>query len=167
MPGRLATLTLDGTSQPKSLFEWSGPMQYPAFSRDGKWMSYSVNETGAFEVYVRPIPSGMPEVRVSMNGGSSSAWSADGRELFYREGARMMAVAISTENRFRPLGPARALFSGDYIEASVPSSGFDVTPDGQRFLMKVRGSTVEADPVTTINVVLNWREELQRRVPAK
>ena len=96
-PGRLATLPMDGTSQPRPLFEWSSQMQYPAFSRDGKWMSYSVNETGAYEVYVRPVPSGTPVVRVSVNGGSSSAWSPDGRQLFYREGSRMMAVAISTD----------------------------------------------------------------------
>jgi hypothetical protein len=66
---------------------------------------------------------------VSVNGGSSSAWSPDGRELFYREGDRMMAVAISTEAGFRQIGPARALFSGNYVEAAVPSKGFDLTPE--------------------------------------
>jgi dipeptidyl aminopeptidase/acylaminoacyl peptidase len=166
-PGRLAALAMDGPSQVKTLFEWPAQMQYPAFSPDGKWMSYSVNETGAFEVYVRPVPSGTPVERVSVNGGSSSAWSADGRELFYREGSRMMAVPISTEGGFRQLGPSRVLFSGDYLEASIPSRGFDVTREGRRFLMKARGPAVESAPVTSISVVLNWQEELKRLVPPK
>lgn len=165
-PSRLASVAIDGTSQVRSLFEWPpSQMQYPAFSRDGKWMSYSANETGAFEVYVRPVPSATPVTRVSVNGGSSSAWSADGRELFYREGSRMMAVAISMEGGFHTLGTPRALFSGDYLEAAVPIRGFDITRDGRRFLMKARGPAVESAPVTSINVVLNWFEELKRLVP--
>jgi hypothetical protein len=129
-------------------------------------MSYSVNETGAFEVYVRPVPAGSPVTRVSVNGGNSSAWSADGRELFYREGSRMMAVPISTETGFRLLGPPRELFSGDYLDGQVPSKGFEVTSDG-RFLLKTRLPATESAPVTGINVVLNWFEELKRLVPAK
>jgi dipeptidyl aminopeptidase/acylaminoacyl peptidase len=165
-PGRLATLAMDGPSHVRPLFEWSTPMYYPAFSRDGKWMSYSVNETGASELYVRPVPGGTPVTRVSVNGGSSAAWSADGRELFYREGSRMMAVPISTETGFRLLGPPRELFSGDYLEFQIPSRGFEVTSDG-RFLMKTRLPAPESAPVTSINVVLNWFEELKRLVPAK
>jgi hypothetical protein len=101
-----------------------------------------------------------------VNGGNSSAWSADGRELFYREGSRMMAVPISTETGFRVLGPPRALFSGDYLDGQVPSKGFEVTSDG-RFLLKTRLPATESAPVTSINVVLNWFEELKRLVPAK
>ena len=129
-------------------------------------MSYSLNETGASEVYVRPVPAGTPITRVSVNGGTSSAWSADGRELFYREGSRMMAVPISTETGFRQLGPPRELFSGDYRDGQVPSRGFEVTSDG-RFLLKTRLPATESAPVTSINVVLNWFEELKRLVPAK
>jgi serine/threonine-protein kinase len=163
--GRLATLALDGTNQVKPLFEWSSQMQYPAFSRDGKWMSYSLSDTGEFELYVRSVPGGTPVTRVSVNGGTSSAWSADGRELFYREGSRMMVVPISTEGGFRQLAPPRPLFSGDYLDGSVPSRGFDVLPDGSRFLLKARGPAVASAPVTSINVVLNWQEELKRLVP--
>jgi eukaryotic-like serine/threonine-protein kinase len=165
-PGRLATLAMDGPSEVRPLFEWSTPIRYVAFSRDGKWTSYSVNETGAFEVYVRPVAGGTPITRVSVNGGTSSAWSADGRELFYREGSRMMAVPISTETDFRLLGPPRELFSGDYIDGQVPSRGFEVTSDG-RFLMKTQPPATESAPVTSINLVLNWFEELKRLVPAK
>jgi serine/threonine protein kinase/Tol biopolymer transport system component len=165
-PGRLATLAMDGASQVRPLLQWSTQMYYPVFSRDGKWMSYSVNETGELEVYVRPVPAGAPIKRVSVNGGTSSAWSADGRELFYREGSRMMAVPISTENVFRTLGPPRELFSGDYLEGQIPSKGFEVTSDG-RFLLKTRVPATESAPVTSINVVLNWFEELKRLVPTK
>ena len=165
-PGRLATLALDGPSQVRPLFEWSTQMYYAVFSRDGKWMSYSLNETGAPEVYVRPVPAGAPVTRVSVNGGSSSAWSADGRELFYREGSRMMAVPISTATGFRLLGPPRELFSGDYLDGQQPSRGFEVTSDG-RFLLKTRVPAPQSAPVTSINVALNWLEELKRLVPTK
>jgi hypothetical protein len=141
-------------------------MQYAVFSRDAKWMSYSVNETGRPEVYVRPVPARTPITPVSVNGGTSSAWSADGRELFYWEGSRMMALPISTEAGFRVLGAPRELFSGDYIDGQAPSRGFEVTSDG-RFLLKTRLPAIESAPVTSINVVLNWFEELKRLVPTK
>ena len=79
----------------------------------------------------------------------------------------MMAVSISTEAGFRPIGPPRPLFSGDYLEASVPSRGFDISADGRRFLMKTRGPAAESAPVTSINVVLNCFEELRRLAPLK
>ena len=165
LPGRLSTLTTTAGSKMTPLFDWTSTMQYPAFSPGGKFMSYSVNETGAYEVYVRPIPEGTPVTRVSTNGGSSSAWSDNGRELFYREGPKMMAVPISIESGFRVLGSPHELFSGDYIEASVPSRGFDVASGGRRFLMKARGPAAKSSAVTSINVVLNWFDELRRLVP--
>jgi hypothetical protein len=78
----------------------------------------------------------------------------------------MMAVPISTETGFRLLGPPRELFSGDYIDGQIPSRGFEVTSDG-RFLLKTLLPAPESAPVTSINVVLNWLDELKRLVPTK
>jgi hypothetical protein len=87
-------------------------------------------------------------------------WSRGGRELFYRNGDKMMAVAISTEPSFTPSGP-RLLFEGRY-QTLQANSNYDVAPDGQRFMM-VRPA--EGSALTELHVVLNWFEELKRLVP--
>jgi len=86
-------------------------------------------------------------------------WSRDGKELFYRCGNKMMAVAVETEPQFKITGNIK-LFEGRYLfRASIQN--YDVAPDG-RFLMIQE--TKESAPLG-INVVLNWLEELERLVP--
>ena len=75
----------------------------------------------------------------------------------------MMAVDITTQPRFAA-GAPRMLFEGPYEPAPVPIANYDVSPDGQRFLMLKPSEQAQAAP-TQINVVLNWFEELKRRVP--
>ena len=120
----------------------------PRFSPDGRWLAYLSDETGADEVYVQSYPDPAKRWRVSTDGGESPAW-AQGAELFYVNGDRMMMVTMGD----RPSVP-RVLF-----EAPLPDQ-FAGSPDGQRFLMIQRASP------THINVVLDWFEELKRRVPA-
>ena len=142
---------------------------YPAFSPDGNWLAYWSNETGQGEVHVRPYPAGEPAYQVSNSGGllSSPVWSPDGRQLFYSVLAgdgvtRFMVVDVDTESTFTRSRP-RALFEGRYLDTG-PIRGYDISPDGERFVMKTE---VPRDPetVTSINVVLNWVEELKRLVP--
>ena len=85
-------------------------------------------------------------------------WASDGRELFYRNGERMMAVDIAMEPEFTPMKP-KALFVGAYKKGQVYFRGYDVAPDG-RFVMIKR-----AEATTQVNVIFNWVEELKRRVP--
>ena len=89
-------------------------------------------------------------------------WSHDGRELFYRQDDQMMVVPVETEPTFRA-GRAQPLFDAErFPSGSGFISNYDVSPDGQRFLM-VEG---EADSgPARLNLVLNWAEELKRRVP--
>jgi len=75
----------------------------------------------------------------------------------------MMAVDIATQPGFAA-GKPRMLFEGRYERAPVPIANYDVSPDGQRFLMLKPSEASEATP-TQINIVLNWFEELKRRVP--
>ena len=89
-------------------------------------------------------------------------WNPSGRELFYRSGDKMMAVDITTQPSFAA-GKPRMLFEGRYESPPFPIANYDVSPDGQRFLM-VKPSGQEAVP-TQINVVLNWFEELKQKVP--
>jgi hypothetical protein len=91
-------------------------------------------------------------------------WNPNGRELFYRSGNKTMAVDIATQPGFAA-GKPQILFEERYEPAPIPISNYDVSSDGQRFLMLKPVEHAEAAP-TQINVVLNWFEELKRRVPS-
>jgi eukaryotic-like serine/threonine-protein kinase len=127
-------------------------------SPDGRWLAYDSDESGGSEVYVQSYPAPGGKWLVSSGGGDAARWNPNGRELFYRNGGKMMAVDVTTSPRFAVATP-RLLFEGqDFTNA------WDVSPDGQRFLMVKPVEQQQA--ATQINVVLNWFEELKRRVPA-
>ena len=133
------------------------------FSPDGRWLAYVSDESGRYEVYVQPYPGPGGKWQISTGGGKEPLWARDGRELFYRNGEQMMAVEITTEPTFSA-GTPRLLFEGTYLSGTVFLAYYDVSPDGQRFLM-VQASEQQASDPTQINVVLNWFEELKQRVP--
>jgi eukaryotic-like serine/threonine-protein kinase len=136
----------------------------PRFSPDGRWLAYVSNESGRYEIYVQPYPGPGGRWQISTEGGTEPVWNPNGRELFYRNGPKMMAVDIATQPNFAA-GKPRVLFQGEqYMPPTgpypYPFPNYDVSPDGQRFLM----ITKESKP--QLNVVLNWFEDLKRRVPA-
>jgi eukaryotic-like serine/threonine-protein kinase len=135
----------------------------PRFSPDSRWLAYVSDESGRNEVYVQPYPGPGGKWQISTEGGTEPVWNRNGRELFYRSGDKMMAVNIATQSGFTA-GTPRLLFQGQYVPASTSSPNYDVSADGQRFLMLKRSEQAGAAP-TQINVVLNWFEELKRRVP--
>ncbi len=135
----------------------------PRFSPDGHWLAYISDESGHFEVYVQPYPGPGSKWQISTDGGMEPMWNPNGRELFYRSGRKMMAVEIATQSGFAA-GKPRVLFEGDYLPTPLHFPNYDVSADGQRFLMLKPGEQEAAAP-TQINVVLNWFEELKRRVP--
>ena len=89
-------------------------------------------------------------------------WNPSGRELFYRSGGKMMAVDIAMRPSFSA-GKPRMLFEGPYLSIQTTIPSYDVSPDGQRFLMLK--PTQQTQATTQINIVQNWFEELKRRVP--
>jgi Tol biopolymer transport system component len=135
----------------------------PVFSPDGRWLAYSSDESGRREVYVQPYPGPGGKWTISAEGGSEPVWNRNGRELFYRSGDRMMAVEIVTQPSFSA-GRPKLLFEGRYLPSTVQTANYTVSPDGQRFLMVKPRAADESAP-TQINIVLNWFEELKRRVP--
>jgi eukaryotic-like serine/threonine-protein kinase len=137
----------------------------PRFSPDGRWLAYMSDESGRYEIYVQPYPGPGGKWLISTEGGTEPVWNPNGRELFYRSGDKMMAVEIATQPGFTA-GKARALFEGPYVPTPLTAPNYDVSPDGQRFLMLKPSPSTEVAP-TQINVVLNWFEELKRRVPVK
>ena len=131
----------------------------PKFSPDGRWIAYGSDESGQYEVYVRPYPPGPGEWQVSTQGGEHVIWSRDGKELFYRNGNKWMVVVVHLKPEFTPEAP-RLLFEGPYV--MVGGQSYDVTPDGQRFLV-LEPAEQEAAQVTHLNVVLNWFEEVKQK----
>jgi serine/threonine-protein kinase len=132
----------------------------PKFSPDGRWLAYSSDESGRFEVYVQTYPGPGGKRQVSADGGTEPVWNPKGRELFYRHGDQMMAVDVATQPSFSA-GKPRVLFQGHYMTvASIPD--YDVSADGQHFLM-VKGGQEQA--ASQINIVQNWFEELKQKVP--
>jgi Tol biopolymer transport system component len=135
----------------------------PRFSPDGRWLAYVSNESGRYEIYVQPYPGPGGKRQISTDGGTEPAWNRNGREMFYRSGNKMMAVDIATQPSFAA-GKPRMLFERPYVPTAATIQNYDVSSDGQRFLM-VKSGEQEAAP-TQINVVLNWFEELKQKVPA-
>ncbi len=124
----------------------------PAVSPDGRWLAYVSNRTGRDEVYVRPWRRKGEDVRVSRQGATEPLWSPDGKELFYR-GTNgvfpvLVAAGVDTTSGFS-LGPRRSLFPIGDIAASSPQANYDISPDGQTFVM------VRLAPSGTITVLQN------------
>jgi Tol biopolymer transport system component/predicted Ser/Thr protein kinase len=135
----------------------------PRFSPDGHWIAYSSNESGRYEIYVRPYPGPGGKWQISTEGGSEPVWNPKGHELFYRQGQRMFAVDYSAEPAFSA-GKPKVLFEGPYVQTPRSFPDYDVSSDGQRFLMlKAPDQAVAPAP---INVVLNWSDELKQKAPA-
>jgi eukaryotic-like serine/threonine-protein kinase len=136
-------------------------------SPDGRWVAYGSNESGQFEVYVRPFPRiDRGRWQVSTGGGMWPLWARRGRELFYLvEPGRMMAVPIQPGPTF-VAGNPQVVFERRYFTAGGRS--YDVSPDGQRFLMiKDASATSDTSTPPQLIVVQNWLEELKRLVPVK
>ena len=126
-------------------------------SPDERFLAYASNESGLMEIYVQPYPDPGAKVQISTDGGNQPRWSRDGKELFYRNGEKMMAVEVSTVSGFIA-GVPKVLFERQYAYGQgITMANYDVFPDGH-FVM------VKNEPAR-LNVVLNWFEELKRKVP--
>jgi serine/threonine-protein kinase len=162
-------LPMEGDRKPKLFLQTPFSVTHADFSPDGRWITYVSSESGSQEVYVQPYPGPGEKIRVSPNGGHSPAWAKNGRELFYQRGnspLQTMAVDVETAKTFQS-GQPHLLFEGFY-GVNGPMRGYDVTPDGEHFVLTGRrAADVPEPPVKQMHIVLNWTEELKRRVPVK
>jgi Tol biopolymer transport system component len=143
----------------------------PEFSPDGHWLAYASNESGRHEVYVQPYPGPGERHLISNNGGEQPAWAADGRELFYVQadyGNRtrtLLGVRISTAPEFQA-GVPHVVFEHEDLAIAWGRS-YDVSRDGQRFLMALTKERPGDRAPTQMILVQNWFDELRRLVPVR
>jgi Tol biopolymer transport system component len=161
----LFAVRTDGDTTVHELLATKAVERQPALSPDGRWLAYISDETGRYEVYVRPFPdTRVTKRQVSLNGGLSPRWSREGRELFFEDETRVLfGIPIAPGPVFSPGSPQR-LFNAFEFTAGVGS--YDVHPDGKRFLM-TRPAGVAAYQRDELVIVQNFFDELRKKVPPR
>ncbi len=160
----LGLLTLEGDSEPLLATEFDE--RNAEISPDGNWLAYQSDASGQDEIYVRPFPD-VDEGRwqISRTGGTRPLWAPDGSELFYLRGG-IMAVPIQTEPSFAA-GNATVAYDGDVFgRAAAPGRTYDISPDGERFLI-IKPVDINRESPTELILVQNWFEELKRAAPTE
>jgi Tol biopolymer transport system component len=124
------------------------------FSPDGRWIAYTSDESGQFEVYIRPFPGPGGKRQVSISGGSFPRWRRDGKELYYLTTENMIMVCdIALKDAMVDVSNVRSLFE-------LPSFVYDVSADGKRFLVAAPYETQNQAPLT---LIVNWDAELKKK----
>ena len=132
---------------------------FPALSPDGRWLAYASNESGTFEVYVRPFPeTASAKWQVSTAGGNEPAWSSTGRELFYINAKGDMVSAEIPAGGTFSVGRQRILFSTAQLVGGGPVPSYSLSPDNKRFLVLREG---EAGQPGELVVAENWQQQLK------
>jgi len=147
-----------GTNRP--LLATSANESGAVFSPDGRWIAYLSDESGADEIYVQSFPAGNERQQISVGGGNQPRWRGDGKEIFYISPDRkVMAVDISSGERL-DVGKPHALFPTRILPLVEARNHYDVTSDGQRFVINSRRTQDAALPIT---VVSGWFPEGKSR----
>lgn len=128
----------------------------PAVSPDGRWVAYTSDESSREEIYVRSFPDPGGKAQVSLDGGTEPKWSLDGRELFYRNGDRVMVAAVRTRPTFSVVKRTE-LFRG-FFGSNQYHAQYDVAPNGRHFVT-TQGPSTTSDMI----VVLHWFDQIRGR----
>jgi serine/threonine-protein kinase len=131
------------------------------FSPDGRWIAYSSNESGQFEIFVRPFPGPGGKWQISTGGGVLPRWSRSSRELFY-SGAGLTVVPYSISGDVFAAGQPRSWFG----KAVPPLADFDLTPDGKRLAAVMSTADASAEGLTHVTFLLNFADELRQKLPS-
>ena len=134
-----------------------------SLSPDHRWLAYAADRTGTSEIWVQSYQGPGVPIRVSPNGGHDPVWAKNGRELYYFEGHKLMALAVETGSAFS-FKPPMLLFESQYMHPLWETTSYDVAPDGRFLMMKPNNPSADSSWIT---VVLNWQEDLKRLVPTR
>jgi serine/threonine-protein kinase len=173
--GTLAMVRVErgGRATVETLPQVPSPAGWPELSPDGHWLAYGSSVSGRREVYLQPYADVGERAQVSITGGGFPAWRGDGRALYFIGRGRsadkgyMMEVGVQPGPPLR-LGTPKPLFEftlGDLLFTSTQVRAYDLTPDGQRFFVFQARPRPPMPPVTHIDLILNWFEELKAKVP--
>ena len=127
------------------------------FSPDSRYLAYASDESGRQEIYIEALPPEKGRVKVSQSGGTSPRWTSNGRELFYMATDRMLMVVDVQLGKTLSVGVPRKLFQ---TTLAIANRGFEVSPDGQRVLLREGADDLPDSPIT---VVLNWWVDLVKK----
>jgi len=131
----------------------------PRFSPDGKWIAYASNESGRYEIYVKPYPTLSGRWQVSTDGGSEPFWRQDGREMYYIDPNRtILAVGVTPGDGSFEVGRPVPLFHAEVTTSTAVRNRYLPAPDGRRFLLV---SIQETRALTPVTVVVNWTKGLE------
>ncbi len=168
----ISTVSLDGPPRAdrpiEPLFEGDG-VANGELSPDGRWLAYQSNESGRSEIYVRSFPNVQAHrMMVSTAGGSRPAWARNGRELFYIDGSGLLTAmpVEGTADSFNVGAPAtlsKTRYFAGATSRAFDVRGYDVSPDGRRFLMIKNETPRPSSTPTVVVLVLNWIQELEQR----
>jgi serine/threonine-protein kinase len=151
----IAAVTL--SEPPRASVVLDGPFAEarPALSHDGRWLAYQSDESGRYEIYVRPYPGvEHARVQVSTGGGSSARWSADSREIFYFDGTSLVAVPVSGTTSLT-VGRATTLFDATRFSERLGPL-YDIGPDGRFLFLRQGGATGEPPRRTDLRLIAHW-----------
>jgi serine/threonine-protein kinase len=162
-------IELDGTRRVTPLVQSPFNERNGTVSPDGRWLAYEANDSGRFEIYVRPYPEvNSGRWLVSTTGGTRPIWTRAGQELIYvSPTGALMSVGAVRGPSWAATTPTVVVKEGYFTIPSWWGRSYDVSPDGQRFLMIKEGGADGAAAPTSIVVVQHWVEELKRLVPTK
>jgi eukaryotic-like serine/threonine-protein kinase len=150
------TIALSGDRKPQPFLHSAARESAPAFSPDGKWLAYESSQSGRNEVYITPFPAGGAQHQVSTSGGERPVWRRDGREIYYREGLRLMAVDVNTKASPVGFSSPKELF--ELAAGNLNGRYYDVAPDG-RFLTNTSPWKTKAQ---SFSLLLNWPAKLKK-----
>jgi eukaryotic-like serine/threonine-protein kinase len=145
---------MDSLSSPRPFLTEPYMETSPELSPDGRLIAYWTNRTGQPEVYIRRVPSGADEVRVSVNGGTEPVWAPNGRELFFR-GPRHMMTARVTEGARLAVSTPDTLFLDPYGK-NPNRAAYDIFPDGREFVFVRPGGPSQTAERSRLIVMMNW-----------
>jgi len=167
----ILTLPIEGDEKsgwkpgdPKPFVNSAFSEREPAFSPDGRWLAYESNESGSYEVYVRPFPGPGGKWQISTGGGVFPEWFRNGKELFYRTpDSKIMVVTYTGSGDSFHADKPQLWSPGQFTDRGLGNLNFDLHPDGKRFAVLKAPGTGQTAAVNKLNFIFNFFEELRRR----